>query len=252
MSTPPVSAAGNYKKLKTGTPAQGLSVPLQLADGTRVILRPIARSDREYLRTGLRLMSRESRYHRFFACSPGLSMAQLRYLTEVDQINHVAWVAVAAEPTPVAGLGVARFVRIPEQPAIAEFSFAVIDAMQRKGLGCFLLAVLHLLAAERGVRILRATCLPENERVVRWLCRLGAQYRGYCEGTIELDLRVERTPDRSAPCSSAAERFASALDGLGWALAGARKKPRSPEALSSCSSTQQPRTGSLADPSSRD
>jgi hypothetical protein len=119
--------------------------------------------------------------------------------------------------------------RVPEQPAIAEFSFAVIDAIQRKGLGRFLLAMLHLLAAERGVRILRATCLPENETVVRWLCRLGAQYRGYCEGTIELDLRVERTLDRFAPCGSAAERFASALDGLGRALAGARKEPRSPK-----------------------
>jgi len=145
---------------------QDASVPLQLADGTGVILRPVASSDREYFRMGFRSMSPESRYRRFFSCLPGLSDAQLRYLTEVDQINHVAWVAVAAEPTPTAGLGVARFVRMPEQPAIAEFSLAVIDPMQRKGLGRAFLTMLCLSAAERGVGILRAVCLAENETLV--------------------------------------------------------------------------------------
>ncbi len=128
---------------------------------------------------GFRSMSPGSRYHRFFAYVPGLSDAQLRYFTEVDQVNHVAWVAMAAGQALDGGLGVARFVRIREQPEIADFSFAVIDAMQRKGLGRALLAMLHLLAAERGVKALSATCLPENERVVSWLFRLGAEYRGY-------------------------------------------------------------------------
>ncbi len=205
-------------------------VPLQLADGTGVILRPVASSDREYFRMGFRSMSPESRYRRFFTSSPGLSEAQVRYFTEVDQINHVAWVAVTAEPTTAAGLGVARFVRMPEQPAIAEFSFAVIDAMQRKGLGRALLAMLHLSAAERGVGILRAVCLPENEGVVGWLWRLGAELKGYSEGTIELDLHLEKRSEFSAPRGSTAERFASALDFLGRALAKARENLSSPGA----------------------
>ena len=224
-------------------PIQDASVPFQLADGTDVILRPVAGSDREYFRMGLRSLSPESRYHRFFSCPPGLSNAQLRYLTEVDQLNHVAWVALTAKPTPATGLGVARFVRMPDQPAIAEFSFAVIDAMQRNGLGRALLAMLHLLAAERGVGILRATCLPENESVVSWLSRLGAEYRGYSEGTIDLDLHVGKSPDLCAPRGSAAERFASALDYLGRALAGAREKSRSPGALLSYASKQKSQEG---------
>jgi len=152
----------------------------------------------------------------------------LRYLTEVDQINHVAWVAVAAEKTPVAALGVARFVRMPEQPAIAEFSFAVIDAMQRKGLGRALLAMLHLLAAERGVGSLRAVCLLENQKVVGWLSRLGAESRGYCEGAIELDLHVHNTPALPIPSGSTAERFISTLNYLRRALAGAHEKVSTP------------------------
>lgn len=229
MSTTTVSSASTDKTSGTGTRIQSVSVPVRLADGTKVILRPIARSDSENIRTGLLSMSPESRYHRFFTCAPGLSKAQLRYLTEVDQVNHVAWVAIAAEPTAAAGLGVARFVRMPDQPAIAEFSFAVIDAMQRKGLGRLFLALLHILAAERGVGILRGTCLPENDAVVSWLCGLGAEYRGYAEGTIDLDLHVGRSPERSAPSGSSAERFARALDHLGRALAGARECCAHPE-----------------------
>ncbi|HEY5909513.1 MAG TPA: GNAT family N-acetyltransferase [Verrucomicrobiae bacterium] len=204
-----------------------VSVPFRLADGTGVILRPIAPSDREYIRTGFRSMSPLSRNRRFFAYSPGLSDAQLSYLTEVDQINHVAWVAVAGLQTPAPGLGVARFVRMGEQTAIAEFSFAVIDAMQRKGLGRALLTMLYLSAAERGVRILRAVCLPENQSVVNWLCRLGAEERGCSQETVELDLHVEEISNFSATRGSTADRFARSLDYLGRALAEARAKPRS-------------------------
>jgi GNAT superfamily N-acetyltransferase len=205
-------------------PPETNPVPLQLTDGTRVILRPVAGSDRDYFRMGFRSMSRESRYRRFFVPKPDLSEPELHYFTEVDQINHVAWVAIATEPPRAMALGVARFVRMPEQPTFAAFSLAVIDAMQRKGLGRALLAMLHLLAAERGVRILKAICLLENQSVVGWLRRLGAEARGYSAGTIEMDLHVEKSPFLSPPCGTAAERFASSLFDLSHALAEARAK----------------------------
>ncbi len=232
MSAASVEPASKSETLGTGGPIQDASVPFHLADGTGVILRPVACTDREYFRTGFRSMSCESRYRRFFSYSPGLSDAQLRHLTEVDQINHVAWVAVAAEPSPAAGLGVALFVRMADQPAIAEFSFAVIDVMQRKGLGRVLLAMLLLSAAERGVGILRAVCLLENQSVVSWLCRLGAEYRSCSEGTVELDLRVGETPELSATRGGTAAHFARVLDYLGRALAEEREKLRSPSDIS--------------------
>ncbi len=218
---------------RTGTPVQDASVPVQLADGTAVILRPVAHSDNEYFRLGFLSMSPEARYHRFFAYSPGLSDAQLRYFTEVNQLNHVAWVAVTAKPTPAPGLGVARFVRMPEQPEIAEISLAVIDVMQGKGLGLILLAMVYLLAAEKGVEVLRAVCLAENSRMVNWLCRLGAKSRGYFRETIELDLQVREGPVVSGPSGGTSERFASTLRHLGRALTEAREKLHSPGALSS-------------------
>lgn len=57
-----------------------------------------------------------------------LSEKQLRYFTEVDQQNHVAWIALYPAAAGLHGLGVARFVRYRDQPMIAELAFAVIDA----------------------------------------------------------------------------------------------------------------------------
>ena len=146
----------------------------------------------------------------------------------MDCRTRASKVAVAAEPTPAAGLGGARFVRMAEQSEIAEFSFTVIDAIQGKGLGRALLAMLYLSAAERQIQILRAVCLPENQSVVSWLCRLGAENKGTLEGTVELDLHIKRIPDLSTTPGCTADRFARTLDKLGRALAEARAKLHSP------------------------
>ena len=62
-----------------------------LEESSSVLLRPISSTDKARLKNGLKLVSAESRYLRFFAAISQLSEAQLRYLTEVDQVNHVAW-----------------------------------------------------------------------------------------------------------------------------------------------------------------
>jgi len=65
-----------------------------LRDGTRVVLRDIRRSDAEELRRAFLALSSESRYRRFFGALTDLDEAALRYLTEVDGMNHVAIIAV--------------------------------------------------------------------------------------------------------------------------------------------------------------
>lgn len=213
--------------MNTRTPVPYAPVPFQLADGTAVRLRPVASTDGELFKQGLRSLSPESRYLRFLAYTPWLSEDLLRYLTAVDQTNHVAWVAVTATPSFAPGLGVARFVRMPAQPAIAEFAIVVIDAMQGKGLGRTLLAMLHLLAAERGIETLRAVCLPENRTMLNWLRRLGAKSSGCPGETVELDLHVARTP-RFSGLSSSSESFASVLEHLRQAHSRTWKQPCSP------------------------
>jgi GNAT superfamily N-acetyltransferase len=136
-------------------------------------------------------MSPESRYHRFFMAAAKLSEGQLRYLTEVDQQDHVAWVAVDPATPQQRGLGIARFVRSSADRSLAEMALTVIDAWQGKGLGTCLMGVLYLMARTRGIRALRGVVLPENRAVTHWLAELGGT-SVLAGDHKEVDLRVHR------------------------------------------------------------
>lgn len=65
-----------------------------LRDGSAALLRPIEPTDEQRLHEGFRLLSPRSRYLRFHTGLTQLTDGQLRYLTEVDGWDHVAWVYV--------------------------------------------------------------------------------------------------------------------------------------------------------------
>jgi RimJ/RimL family protein N-acetyltransferase len=141
----------------------------RLSDGTEVRLRLLHPSDRDKLAAGFRRLSPQSRYRRFFSPMPRLSDRLLRHLTETDDWNHLAIFAEPASQNAGESIGVARFVRLEDAPDTAEASVAVIDAMQRRGLGRLLLTTLVQAARERGIRKFRATVLPDNEPVKQLL-----------------------------------------------------------------------------------
>jgi GNAT superfamily N-acetyltransferase len=58
--------------------------------------------------------------------------------------------------------GVARFIRLPAAPHIAEAAVVVVDHMQRRGLGTLLLATLAAAARERHITRFRAEVLRTN------------------------------------------------------------------------------------------
>jgi RimJ/RimL family protein N-acetyltransferase len=114
----------------------------------------------------------------------------LEYLTVVDQVNHVAWIAVDPASPAEAGLGIARFIRLVDEPEVAEMALTVVDRYQGKGLGAALLNILLVRAERLSVRTLRAVVLPENYRVIRWMGRIGAT-SVWRDGLIEVNLAVE-------------------------------------------------------------
>ncbi len=190
---------------------------IQLRDGAPVLLRPVLPEDRQRLQHGLLLMSAESRYRRFFSPMPAFSEEQLRYFTEVDQENHVAWIALDPSAPGLPGLGIARFIRYPDEPTMAEVAFAVIDAFQARGLGSALLATLYLVAQARGIETLRAVVLVDNGTVAAWLRRLGALGKPCSDGVVELDLPVHRDLAR-LPQSPAGKQFEKLLKQLSEGL----------------------------------
>ncbi|MFN2590715.1 MAG: GNAT family N-acetyltransferase [Actinomycetota bacterium] len=171
-------------------------VTVTLRDGTPVSVRPIRHDDKKLLREGFERLSEESRYRRFLAPMPALTDEMLAYLTEVDLVDHFAWIAVRADD-PDFGVGVARYVRLKDDPAIAEAAITVIDEYHGRGLGTILLGLLAGRALEVGITAFRAYVLEDNAPMRQLLEDLGTAAHHDSPGVLVMDtpLELERLPD---------------------------------------------------------
>lgn len=152
-------------------------VRLGLAKYQEIEFRTILAEDKQRIEQGFHLLSNESRYLRFFTYLKELSPAQLTYLSEVDQVNHVAWGAIDLGQNPDLGLGVGRFIRLDEAPDSAELAITVIDSYQGKGFGNVLFAIMYLLAKPNQVDYFVGSVLPENAYVLEKLRDMNARIR---------------------------------------------------------------------------
>jgi RimJ/RimL family protein N-acetyltransferase len=173
-----------------------------LDDGTRVLFRPITPGDKERLQQGLQRLSPTSRYMRFFRHVDRFTDEELRYLTEIDMTDHVAWVAILPDEPDRPGVGVARWIRMDDDPGLAEGAVTVIDDYQDRGIGSTLLYLAARSALERGVRAFRVYAMGDNRKVMDLLADLGAipgeWEGGVLELTVPLGTSLEEL-DRSAP-----------------------------------------------------
>jgi len=124
-------------------------------------IRPIAPDDKELLARGLSQLSLESIRKRFLAAKPRFTASELRYLTEVDGVNHIALVAVLAED-PDQLVAVARCVRLPDRQDTAEMAVVVGDPFQAQGVGRAITNVLADAAVGAGIRRFAATMAGDN------------------------------------------------------------------------------------------
>ena len=169
-----------------------------LDDGTPVRFRRVRPDDKQLLQDGFALLSPESRYRRFFSAVDHLSQKQLRYFTEVDFVNHYAWIA---EFPGGIGLGVARWIRIKDEPEVAEGAVTVVDPYHNRGIGKALLWLGARSAIEAGVKAIRVNVLSENDPVLAWLGEVGAAPGRWSGGVLEVDIplphdveELERSP----------------------------------------------------------
>ena len=146
--------------------------PYFLSGGTAVEIRPIRRDDSERLRAAHARLSPESRYRRFLGAKPILSAGDVEYLVDIDGSDHFALVGTVPDGGDESIVAVARFVRLADDPATAEFAIVVGDSYQRQGLASELLARLAAAASERGVQRFRAAILSDNVAIHRLIERL--------------------------------------------------------------------------------
>ena len=172
---------------------------VHLSDGQRIHLRPMRPSDKQMLLDGFEHLSPDSRYARFMAPKSTLSERELRYLTQVDGINHFAIGAIRRHlVSKPEGVGSARFVRLSDQPDTAEPAVTVLDDFHGKGLGSIMLQRLIEAAWERDVRWFCTELLADNTASRRMIESLSPDvtFRHAGDGAIIATLPVPE-PDQT-------------------------------------------------------
>lgn len=194
-----------------------------LADGEEVLIRPLVYSDRHELAAGFRALSRRARERRFFEAPDELDAEDLEYLTNIDYHDHYALAALLPGRPPPNGIGVARYVREPDNPSVAEVAVTVLDEHQHRGVGTLLTRALGKVALENGIRTFVSYVRWDNEEAIELLREAGARVTpdepGIARVEVDLPARGEEVPD------SHLHRFVAGFGGL-LRLAGGRRVAR--------------------------
>jgi len=142
---------------------------VRLRDGRSVLVRPVLPTDASMHRAFVRAMSTATRRNRFHGGVADLPDSALRYLTEVDYVDHLALVGEAADEAGARQVAEARWVRRGDEPDHADFAIAIADDYQLGGLGNRLLDLLERSAAAKGIARLCGHVLRDNRRMIGWL-----------------------------------------------------------------------------------
>jgi RimJ/RimL family protein N-acetyltransferase len=130
-------------------------------------------------------MSERSRLFRFLSPVPRLTSAMLLRLSEVDEPDHVAWIAqIDGRPVALGSYAVSV-----GDGGTADLALAVVDRHQHSGIGRGLLAVLTEVACRRGLRTFTFTVDPENHAIrelLRTMCATTRYRNGLLEGQLAL------------------------------------------------------------------
>ena len=171
-------------------PIDRIAVHSRLNDGTRVSLRCITPADEQRLRDGIAKLSAESRYLRFFSPAPALPDAVVRRLVNVDGHDHIGWGAVCTDCDDWPAIGAVHAVRDSRGGSVGEYSIAVLDGFQGKGLARMLTAALLIQCLAEDMLILDVHMLSENDAARRLVKSLGAVWAGESAGVADYRLDV--------------------------------------------------------------
>ena len=171
----------------------GYREQIGLPGGERVRLRLIQPDDKARLLAGFRQLSAESHARRFLGGKQVLSEAEIRYFTEIDQVDHFAFgvVELDARARECDGVALGRFVRLAGEPRCAEVAIEIADRLHCKGLGLLLLKRLVEAAQERGFERLRFEYLAGNIGMHRLIQHAGPIVeRQNSDGVIAVEIEL--------------------------------------------------------------
>ncbi len=156
----PLSEA-SHAITRTGPKVENQHWADTLIDGTRVVIRPIERSDAQRERDFIKSLSPESRRYRFLGSIGEPSDKLIGQLTDIDHDRDVAFVALVHHSGTEREIGVSRFNIRPDDTS-CECAVAVADDWQRRGLGTVLMRHLIAVARSHGLHTMVSYDSAEN------------------------------------------------------------------------------------------
>ena len=183
---------------------------VNLPDGTPVLLRLFAPSDRAAVMEAFRRLSLDSHYYRFWTQHRELQDSVLNRFLNPKPGLHETWAVQDPAAPDEPGYGGGSFWRQEDESWRAEISFTVADEIQHHGVGSLLLALLWHRARQVGVREFHGVVLPDNYTVLDWFRSLGARVH-LNQGQYAFELNLDETKLKATPT---AERFRHRLQEL--------------------------------------
>ncbi|MET0281211.1 MAG: GNAT family N-acetyltransferase [Steroidobacteraceae bacterium] len=142
-----------------------------LRDGSRIVVRPMQRTDIELERHFIEALSPEARRFRFLGSMNTPSDALLHQLTDIDEQRDAALIALSGEGQQLRQVGAARFSAAAD--GRAEVAVSVSDDWRQKGLASLLMHRLIGIARHRGIKTLYSMDSAENAAMRRLADYLG-------------------------------------------------------------------------------
>ncbi len=168
-------SAPGYRHMAIHPYPTGLESDWEMADGTRLKVRPIKPEDAELERKFVASLSEQSRYFRFFYRLHQLTPAMLARFTQVDYDRELALVALAPDPPARDAetiIGISRYIANHDGES-AEFAVVVADAWHGRGIGRMLMERIIDSAKKRGLKRLEGLVLRANQGMLKFADKLG-------------------------------------------------------------------------------
>jgi len=185
-----MTGTGGQRDIKDHPRIEDVAVHCALNDGTAVCLRTVTPDDAPLIREGIAKLSAESRYLRFFSPAPVLPDAVVARLADVDGHDHIAWGAICSDCPGQPPIGAVHAVRHRPDGPVGEFSVAVLDEFQGRGLGRMMTAALLVHCHAEGLEMLDVHMLSENAAARRLVKSMDAAWAGESAGVAEYKLDV--------------------------------------------------------------
>lgn len=144
-----------------------------LANGTRVVIRPVRAEDEPGERTFFARLSGDARYMRFQKSVSKLSERMIHAFTHIDYDRHMAFVCVAAaDDGREEVVGEARYIGAREGGE-CELGIVIADRWHHTGIAQLLMEALLREARAHGFRTMVAYVLSLNHDMLRFVRKLG-------------------------------------------------------------------------------